>query len=347
MKIYHLSHTDLDGYGCQFVLDFYFKNCAFFNSNYGREINDTFAMILNKIDEDLSQNESEKFLVLISDLNLTTAQCADFEKALEGKNAKILLLDHHQSGEESAKNYAWYFLDSSRCATKILYDFFAQIYGENEALSHFVSVINAVDIWLKDDAGFELGKVCLGMISGAREINRVLFCEQNTQYMFFLLQKAMNFVGEDFGNVALDDALHGFKKEFFGKNERDTLGNLIARYMVRLLSEHKERFSIDYAGHRGILTYNIGNTSVIGNDFLVQNPEFDFFLDVNSRKSISFRANGNVDVSEMARALVGGGGHKNASGGLFASFKDSSDYAIIKAQITDLIKSKELEEVLR
>lgn len=43
MKIYHLSHTDLDGYACQFVVNFYFKNVVFFNSNYGREISDTFA----------------------------------------------------------------------------------------------------------------------------------------------------------------------------------------------------------------------------------------------------------------------------------------------------------------
>ncbi|MFK0473425.1 hypothetical protein ACISOU_07280, partial [Campylobacter jejuni] len=26
MKIYHLSHTDLDGYACQFIVTFYFKN---------------------------------------------------------------------------------------------------------------------------------------------------------------------------------------------------------------------------------------------------------------------------------------------------------------------------------
>ncbi|HFU1643179.1 TPA: hypothetical protein ACH6QC_001168, partial [Campylobacter jejuni] len=25
MKIYHLSHTDLDGYACQFIVNFYFK----------------------------------------------------------------------------------------------------------------------------------------------------------------------------------------------------------------------------------------------------------------------------------------------------------------------------------
>ncbi len=341
MKIYHLSHTDLDGYACQFVVNFYFKNVVFFNSNYGREISDTFAMILSRIEKDLTLNPNEKFLVLISDLNLNLAQCEDFEKALQGKNAKLLLLDHHQSGLECSQKYEWYFLDNARCAAKIVYEFFARICGENEPLARFIAVVNAVDIWLKDDENFELGKVCLMMIATAKEINRVMFVEQNTRYMFFLLQKAMDFVGVEFGNVALDDALHGFKKEFFG-SKRDTLGNLIADYMVELLSEQKERFELDYKGHRGILTHNIGSTSVIGNDFLLKNPEFDFFIDISSRKSLSFRANGKLDVSQMAQKLVGGGGHKNASGGLFVGFKDSSDYFIVKAQVEDLIKSKEM-----
>lgn len=342
MKIYHLSHTDLDGYACQFVVNFYFKNVVFFNSNYGREISDTFAMILSRIEKDLTRNPNEKFLVLISDLNLNLTQCEDFEKALQGKNAKLLLLDHHQSGLECSQKYEWYFLDNARCAAKIVYEFFARICGENEPLARFIAVVNAVDIWLKDDENFELGKVCLMMIATAKEINRVMFVEQNTRYMFFLLQKAMDFVGVELGNVALDDALHGFKKEFFG-SKRDTLGNLIADYMVKLLSEQKERFELDYKGHRGILTHNIGSTSVIGNDFLLKNPEFDFFIDISSRKSLSFRANGKLDVSQMAQKLVGGGGHKNASGGLFASFKESADYAVIKAQIEDLITSKLME----
>lgn len=85
MKIYHLSHTDLDGYACQFVVNFYFKNVVFLNSNYGREISDTFAMILSRIEKDLTRNPNEKFLVLISDLNLNLTQCEDFEKPCKAK----------------------------------------------------------------------------------------------------------------------------------------------------------------------------------------------------------------------------------------------------------------------
>lgn len=344
MKIYHLSHTDLDGYGCQFVINHYFKNCVFFNSNYGREINDNFTMILNAINLDLQERADEKFVVLISDLNLNLAQCEEFEAALQGKNAKLLLLDHHQSGFECAQKYGWYLLDSSRCATKIVYEFFSTLCGADEKLAKLVAVINAVDIWLKDDANFELGKVFLAMISTAKEINRVMFSTQNIDYMFFLLAHASEFIGKERANIALEDNLHFLKKDFFKGEKDDTLGNLLSNFVVRLLSEHKDRLSVQYEGHRGILTYSIGNTSVIGNDFLVQNPEFDFFIDVSAKKTLSFRANGKVDVSAMAKKLVGGGGHKNASGGLFVAYKDSANYEFIKAQIVDLIKSKELLE---
>ena len=47
-----------------------------------------------------------------------------------------------------------------------------------------------------------------------------------------------------------------------------------------------------------------------------------------------------ADVSQMAKNLVGGGGHMNANNGLFAGFKDSFSYENVKAQITDLITKK-------
>ena len=42
----------------------------------------------------------------------------------------------------------------------------------------------------------------------------------------------------------------------------------------------------------------------------------------------------------MASELVGGGGHKNASGGFFATFKDNFDYEKIREQIVGLINEK-------
>lgn len=328
MKFFHLSHTDLDGYSAQFITKFYLQNIEFYNSNYGKEIDEKFEIIISKV--------ASGDMLLITDLNLTPIQCENFSRLIAEKGAKILLLDHHQSGLECAKTFPWYFLDSSRSATKITYDFFAGIYGDDDELKRLSSVVNAVDIWQKDDEFFELGKVCMGIISSAKELNKVIFEEESHDYIEFLIQKMMKFSD----NIALDSATHGIKKEYFYKDKDDTLNNLISDFVVDKLTKNREKFIINYADKVGILTYNIGNTSVIGNDFLLKNPDIDFFLDITSKKTMSFRANGNADVSKIAKHLVGGGGHINASGGMFAGFRDASSYENIKSQITTLIDKK-------
>ncbi|MCD8212899.1 MAG: 3'-to-5' oligoribonuclease B [Campylobacter sp.] len=338
MKFYHLSHTDLDGYGAQVITNFYFKNIKFLNSNYGREIDEKFSQIVSLLDDEPS-------VILITDLNLTMAQCEEFQNTLSDKNAKIFLLDHHQSGAECASAYSWYFLDSSRCATKITYDFFSSMFGDDKELKNFSDVVNAVDIWLKEDKNFEMGKVCLGLIANAKEINKVLSESANTLYMFHLLKEAQKFFNDKNDYIGLDMQIHAIKKMFFASGKDDTLSNLISSYVVRLLSENKEKFRIDYKDYKGVLTYNIGNTSVIGNDFLTANPEFDFFIDITNKKTMSFRANGKIDVSAMAKHLVGGGGHVSASGGLFANFKDGFSYEAIKAQVVELINKKTQEVI--
>jgi oligoribonuclease NrnB/cAMP/cGMP phosphodiesterase (DHH superfamily) len=97
---------------------------------------------------------------------------------------------------------------------------------------------------------------------------------------------------------------------------------------------------ISYKQYKGILTYNIGNVSVIGNDFLTANPDIDFFMDVTPKKTISLRSNGKVDVSQMAAHVANGGGHHNASGGLLSTFKDAFIYDTIKSNVMSIIAQK-------
>jgi len=337
-KIYHLSHTDLDGYGCQMVTNNYFNSIQFYNSNYGREINERF----NEIFSDIQNDKFAKNIILITDLNLTPEQAKDFDSKVKIANDDILiiLLDHHKSGQDCANEFEWYFLDDSRCATKITYDFFSNIFEKNEKLSKFVDIVNAVDIWLDDKDEFELGKVCLGLVSGAKEINRIMFSQENSSYLFELLSKIQPFFEYENAHIVLDENIHKIKKEILKQSKNDTLNNLISKYNVNLLTKNRENMTIKYLNHKGILTYNIGNVSVIGNDFLKANKDYDFFMDITSRKTVSFRANGKVDVSKMASKLANGGGHPNASGGLFGGFKDSFIYENIKNQVNDLITKK-------
>ena len=343
-KVYHLSHTDLDGYSCQLVTSRCFDDISFYNSNYGSEIDSRIDTILRKI----YMEGSDENLILITDLNLSMHQARNLVKGVENspKNIELLLLDHHKTGQDCADAYEWYHLDTGRCATKITYDYFLDKGYDIADLETYVEIVNAIDIWLHESEHFELGKVFMRLVAGSREINRMLFNEQNSEYIFHSLENAMAYIDREEPHIALDDAIHTIKKRYFLQNgrENNTLENLIASFVVDMLSEKKEQMAVHYKGYKGILTYSIGNTSLIGNEFLVRNPEFDFFMDINGRKNISMRANNKVDVSKIAKELFGGGGHANASGGKCDTFKDSFEYEKVKEQIQEIMTIGENNE---
>ncbi len=342
MKVYHLSHIDLDGYSCQLIAKRCFENIKYYNSNYGKEIDQRLEQII----ADIVKDKEESCMILITDLNLTLNQAKTLVKHVDEleRDVELLLLDHHKTGQDCAKIYDWYHLDVSRCATKITYDYFLAQGFKIANLKKYVDVVNAVDIWLSDSEYFELGKVCMRLVSGSREVNRMLFSQENSNYIFSLLEASMEYLELRDANIVLDDAVHSLKKVFFMKEKNNTLENLVSSFVVDMLSAKKEQMSVTYNGYKGILTYSIGNTSIIGNEFLVRNPDFDFFMDINGRKNIGMRANNKADVSQIAKKLFNGGGHANASGGRFDDFKDSFIYEEIREQVQDIMTIGENSE---
>jgi len=119
-EIHHLSHTDLDGYSCQLVMQYTPYTKYNYNANYGAEVKQKLELILENI-----KKNNKPAMILISDLNLTADESKwlahEVKKLNENKfDVELLLLDHHGSGEESANKYEWYYLDTERCATKIM-----------------------------------------------------------------------------------------------------------------------------------------------------------------------------------------------------------------------------------
>ena len=342
--IYHLSHIDLDGYGCQYLTNQVFENIKFYNANYGAEVNQRLEEIL----EDISRDKKDNFkpLILITDLNLTTKEGNTLEKAAVKAGAKILLLDHHATGKNADEKFAWYNLDTTKCATLITYNWLQNSFNfdSKEEFKAIVEAINAIDIWVDSSRYFDYGRVLLGMISGARELNRVVFANEDREYKFTLIDSAKKILDstnlED-APIELDDRLHFIKKEFFKGVKNDTKDNLVANYVTGILTKNRDDMKIEYNGKVGILTYSTGNTSLIGNNFLLANEDFDFYMDVNSRGGFSLRSNNKVDVSQMAEKIGNGGGHPNASGGKIENYKDYFVYNKLRDSIQEYLKSKE------
>ncbi len=348
MNIYHLSHIDLDGYGCQYLSQNCFNNSKnlkikFYNANYGPEVKARLEEIITAIKrEKFIGKDDVEHIILVTDLNLTSKEAKWLETEAMEIGAKIQLLDHHASGEKTAEQYAWYKLDTTKSATLITYEWLQQHHNfdKENNFAQIVKAINAIDIWVSDDELFEFGKVGLGMISGAREINRTLFPTQDRALKLSLIEAMKNYVEKKNAHIALDDDLHKLKKSFFKQEEDNTKDNLAAIYMTKLLSDDKQRLTIDYRGHKGLLGYNLGNTSILGNTFLLENPDYDFYMDINWRGNFSLRGHDKLDVSKMAEEIGNGGGHPNASGGKIKDYKDSFVYSDIKAFVQEYIDEK-------
>ncbi len=343
--LFHISHTDLDGYGCQLLtkqmlLNEQFEKGFFYNANYGNEVKLTIKKVLEQIEE----FKDEEIFFLISDLNLTPQESKDLDRNINilndnGFNIKLQVLDHHASGQVSADLYDWYYLDISRCATKIVYDYMCAEFNafkeEKAWLSPLVDAINAVDIWLDHEIkNFEFGKVLLMMVSKAREVNNILFSDLNREYRIHLLKESCKYLEQRDGNILLDNNLHNMKKEFLKLDEKDdTLDNLSAKFLVKSLADIKNDLTVVYKGHKGLLTYCLGSISIPANAFLKANPDFDFFIDVGRKGNSSFRADGKVDVAQMAAKLAKGGGHVNASGAKFNDFKETINYEDVRIYV--------------
>lgn len=341
--VYHLSHIDLDGYGCQYLSMQCFDTIECYNANYGPEVSARLGEIVSKIEQDafLHGDQIER-LILITDLNLTTKEGTWIEKEAIRIGAKLQLLDHHATGASAAERFAWYKLDTSRCATRITYDWLQTHYDFDKAndLASIVQAINAIDIWVSEDKLFEYGKVMLGMISGAREIGRILFPAQDRAFKLSMIKEAKKRVCDADAPIRLDDDLHQIKKAFFRTDKNDTKDNLVATFVTNLLTTDRQRLTIEYKGHKGILGYNVGNASIIGNACMVANDDYDFYMDVNFRGNFSLRSNNKLDVSQMAAHIGNGGGHPNASGGKIEGYKDSFIYVDVRKFVQNYIDKK-------
>jgi len=342
--IHHLSHIDLDGYSCQLIMKFTPYKIFNYNANYGAEVRQKLEMILENIKEN-----NEASLIFITDLNLTADESrwlnSEVNKLNEmKKDIKITLLDHHGSGEESSKKYEWYYLDTTRCATKITYDYVKKHFEFDEPswMESFVNVVNAVDLWKQEEvANFEYGKVCMRLVNETRELNRVMFSTEDTKYKLSLLLEASKFLNEENAPIILDEKIHSLKKAFFKKDKDDTLDNLSTKYIVELLGKARKEKTIYYKGYKGFLSYGVGNTSIIGNGFLTTYPEYDFIVDVSYRGTMSLRANNKVSVAQISKEWANGGGHPNAAGGRIIGFKEQYRYDRVKKQIEKIINDKE------
>lgn len=132
-NVMSLSHNDLDGIGCQIVINEYYKNVTNINCSY----NDTLE-ILQNIKKTLHSYDT----LIVSDLILTE-ELSDYLDVVSStfNNLTILWIDHHYQTEQSIRdNNINYIFDTTQSSTQLL----AKHYNLE---STFTKSVNAFDVW--------------------------------------------------------------------------------------------------------------------------------------------------------------------------------------------------------
>jgi len=210
-----LTHNDLDGYGCRFVLDNIYNFETIIHSNY-EDISEYLKAI--------KLNSKDKIL-LITDLNFKKENIKEMLNLLKD-GWKIRYFDHHKYDEnilkifEKLKKYDFkYIIDTNRSATKIVFDTFKHKLKLNEQklknLTSLVEIINTYDLWKLEsplwDKAFAINNIfyLVGENNFYRKVSKnefVILNEFKEQYKEYIKRKNQyfNYLKEK-GNIIAND----------------------------------------------------------------------------------------------------------------------------------------------
>jgi oligoribonuclease NrnB/cAMP/cGMP phosphodiesterase (DHH superfamily) len=109
--IYHLSHIDLDGYGCQYLTTKCFDKIECYNANYGPEVTARLEEMVKKIEQDKFIHGDKKNTAYDWASPIVTAADNSHCDNVEGNHGvenlqglEVRRPEHHQSTDHSWNN---------------------------------------------------------------------------------------------------------------------------------------------------------------------------------------------------------------------------------------------------
>lgn len=319
--VYHLSHTDLDGYGAQFMLKAAGVQTECFNADY-RDIPLAVDAIVERILE-----RGQPANLLLTDLNLTLDQADQIEKRVKKLKVptQLQLLDHHATGAEVAAKYPWYHLDTERCATKLAFESVADRFDDARRAQYALRAdfVDMGDRWLKDEPLFRKALYLLGLVMQDDHLAPPL-SGMKREYRFHLIEEF--FLRHERGEnlETIERSLYDLRKAFLAgrieeaeRNNPDIpLNDKFHILSARLLDETTvPMLNID--GVRTGIFYSWPHEVWRGviMDMMETRNIMDMAISVRGNGKISLRANPGVDAGAISAKYFKGGGHPGAAGG--------------------------------
>ena len=267
----------------------------------------------NKDVNDNVKNNLDKYdFIYVVDLNISE-ELADFIE--ENYKDKIMIIDHHLSCNNMNK---YSFIDvnaeGKESGTSLYYKYLLNNYNNDllnrESTEMLVEYVRTMDIY---------------------DFSKTSKEEAEKLEMIFKIYGKDRFI-DKFYNVIIND-LELYSKEDLNLVELEK--ERIKRYI-----EEKEFMEISLDNKRVGVVFAERYISELGNYLINKYDYLDYIVLINMDKKISYRGNGKVDLSVIAKKF-GGGGHVNAAGNCLPSdlkekvIKEIFPDAIIKEESND------------
>ena len=266
----------------------------------------------NDVNDNVKNNLDKYDFIYVVDLNISE-ELADFIEA--NYKEKIMILDHHLSCNNMNKySFIEVNAEGKESGTSLYYKYLLNNYNNNllnrESTKMLVEHVRTMDIY---------------------DFSKTSKEEAEKLEMIFKIYGKDRFI-DKFYNVIIND-LELYSKEDLNLVELEK--ERIKRYI-----EEKDFMEISLDNKRVGVVFAERYISELGNYLINKYDYLDYIVLINIDKKISYRGNGKVDLSVIAKKF-GGGGHINAAGNCLPSglkekvIKEIFPDAIIKEESND------------
>ena len=317
-----ISHTDLDGYGCNIVANMHFANNLEreMNVNYDEIDNAILTMLDNIIRsyEVVPKAEYKYNVLCITDISSADPYIIEMIDKINSMDGlvSIYLIDHHATAKKLYSNYWWAIITSDPVSATYLFNIWAKYYlniiGRESILRIFtlnnqrtyeeiVEIISRYDTWEWMDNPID-------KYDGKENYLNVIFKSFKDGDTFVTSIVSM------FYNMSLSGYLDIFN-EF--KDEIDEYKSNIDKAVDRL-----SNISIKFRHQGHIVSIGFCHSpymSEVANRYLKNNEDVDYIMILNvENRVVSFRSTrDDINLGEIAKVWScdgKGGGHPKAAG---------------------------------
>lgn len=322
MRVFHITHTDLDGAGCAVIAHIaYQPNVNAPDTvyvNYDR-IDDAIRTTLADIDDSLKSSKyaSIKHVLLITDISPQGSDLYEHLDYIHGQgNVEVLCVDHHKTSADQLRSRPWAKHELGISATRLLYEY---RYGIPERLpstastplANFVMAVDAYDMWR---TGSEFR-------ARAEDLNRLFHFLSSEEFV-------RRFSVDLESDCSGDQSMMSLLKQRLRIAEDTYVGKAASSAVIRWDAKSRT-YAIVFAEQY---------PSAIGHRILANNSRVDYVVIANAHHGfvgLRSRESG-VDVAEIAKAN-GGGGHAVSAGFQIATPRIGRD---IERYIFDLVSEE-------